>query len=886
MLPIANYKEEIVKAVQYNDFTIIKAEAGVGKSSQIPQYLAEHYEQKIVTEPRIAIAKTLARRVAEEMNATLGKEVGYKTGYDKRACPDTKILFCTDGYQLIRTIFEEDKHVNRVLMIDEVHEWTLHIEALVAVCKYLRDEWNTKVVLTSATLEVQEIANFIGGNIKVLNIPGKMYNVTVQQKQKNELIPCIKSKIREGRNVLVFAPGKKKINEIIAELSGENATVLPFYGELEWEEQQKCFENYSNSKVVVATNIAQSGITIPEIDDVVDDGTAFVKVINNGVEEIKPVDISQAEIEQRMRRCGRTKEGTYTLCSNVSIKAREKYPIPEIQRSDLSKVVLQFESIGVDTENLEFYHQPDKEEIIRSKKELLAIGALDSEGNITELGKRISKMPVNVKVARMIIEAEKYGVTEEVMVIASILEIGSLVSRNGYYSAFTSERSSDLLAELDVWNFIKNHENLDFKAFNINKRNFSLIQKHLDKLRNALQGVVEFKSNINDRVSILKSCLAGWVSQIYQHDYSGYYYKEDDVTRIIDRKSCTQGAFSSFVIGKPEGFDYEDDYRTSRHLDILRFVSIIKGDMLLELIPNKIEIITTDISYSAKNDAVEITKIKQYKGEELDVEVVYERNHPKYESLKAEYLAEEYLEKLRMQRKRREEEYLAEMEMQRKRREEELIAKSVVIEGRTYYANSLEYPVICIGVETLFNMRQEPVFLQNGREVLFVTEGCTRPARVAEVRNKVRHYRIKKIRQCIEEEYADINVTGIDAVLRNKNKLGEIELPNEGEPIIAYGFLSLNNKAVSFKVGDNEEGTKESNLEALQYLLKGWLEKNYADKKFSHLSGKKKKVLTEAEKEMKEDFYTLVRELMPSLTIENIEETMEFLEEYYKDLMA
>ncbi len=180
VLPISMYAEDIVKAVQEHDFTIISAEAGAGKSTQIPQYLAKHFEKVIVTNPRVIAAITLAMRVAEEMGVELGKEVGYRTGYYKNSSNETVIEYCTDGLQLIRSIFSENYKQDRVLVIDEVHEWTNQIEALVAWTKLVAEKWNTKVVVMSATLEMDELADYFGNNTKTLTIPGSMYDVKVE----------------------------------------------------------------------------------------------------------------------------------------------------------------------------------------------------------------------------------------------------------------------------------------------------------------------------------------------------------------------------------------------------------------------------------------------------------------------------------------------------------------------------------------------------------------------------------------------------------------------------------------------------------------------------------------------------------------------------------
>lgn len=213
MLPIASYRKEIIEAVNNHSFTIISAETGSGKSTQIPQYLADYYNQIVVTEPRVMAAKTLAKRVAEEMSVTLGEEVGYRTAYDKCSTSTSKILYCTDGLQLIRTLFSKDNESENVLIIDEAHEWNLNIETLVAWCKFMHGKWNTKVVVMSATLDSARLADFFGEDTAVLSVPGTLYDVVVEERDKYELIDTIKENIMYGKNILVFVAGKKRNSE-------------------------------------------------------------------------------------------------------------------------------------------------------------------------------------------------------------------------------------------------------------------------------------------------------------------------------------------------------------------------------------------------------------------------------------------------------------------------------------------------------------------------------------------------------------------------------------------------------------------------------------------------------------------------------------------------
>ncbi len=457
LLPVSSFKSQIQKAVLEHKYTLISSEAGGGKSTLVPQYLMNSFKKVIVTNPRVISAITLAQYVAEEMGVVLGEAVGYRTGYYKCASRDTAVEYCTDGLQLIRAIFSEDTDTEKVLIIDEVHEWTNQTEALVAWCKLVADEWNTKVVIMSATMETEEIATYLGKNTCIINVPGKTYNVVTELRSKWDFEKTIREEIALGHNVLAFVAKKSQVRDMIEKLEGENAEILPLHGELEYHEQRRCFYNYPRPKVIISTPIAQTSVTIPGIDTVVDTGKAIIPTAKNGVMFFDELDVSQADLKQRMKRAGRTKDGKYILCSNVSFEDRPEYPVPEIQRSFLDQTVLQFASMRIDAEKMEFFHQPDEEAIIEAKKKLEALGCMNDNGEVTEIGHKVAQIPMPTDKARMIVEAEKYGVTAQVATICAIIDMGGLLQKNskigvGSYQTFTKESESDLLAELDVWN--------------------------------------------------------------------------------------------------------------------------------------------------------------------------------------------------------------------------------------------------------------------------------------------------------------------------------------------------------------------------------------------------------------------------------------------------
>lgn len=879
MLPIVKYQDAIKDAVRNHYVTIVSAETGSGKSTQIPKYLAEEYDQIIVTEPRIMAAKTLANRVANEMDVTLGEEVGYKTGYDKYASTNSKIVFCTDGLQLVRTILNQDNQANNVLVIDEVHEWNLNIETLIAWCKFMQGKWNTKVVIMSATLDTETLAGFFGDDVAVLNVPGTLYEVEVEERPEYEFIGTIKEQIIAKKNVLVFVAGKKEIQDTIEKLEGENATTLPLHGELDWEEQRKCFERYPNSKVIVATNIAQTSITIPDIDVVVDSGEARISIARNGIQGLYLQYISQADIMQRKGRAGRTKNGKYYLCSNAGIEERKEYTLPEIQRSILDRVVLQLAAIGLDAEELEFYHQPKLKDIANAKKELTNLGAL-SDNNVTELGCKMVRIPVSVQFARMIIEAEKYNVTEQVMTIAAIIEMGGLLAKGSNYSYFTQETRSDLLAELDVWNFIIQMGYIDFKKFGINKKNFFKIKEHIKKLRETLYGLVEFSST-GTREDIVKSCICGLISHIYIRGEFDSLCGIDGSMIQLDRNSC-MSKVAKIIVGMPRTIEFKDRWGFKNSLELLKFASQIDVSTLIELVPNAISE-ETHLSYSNYEDAVEITTIRYFEGVRVDTEITYDKNHPEYAKIKAEYEA-----KNTWNCNSYEEADTPEDNSQ----------KTVVIDGKEFYLfdsrnGGQKIKAAYIDVKTIFTTNAKEVTLDSGEKVYFsstlVLGGYK--TNVQELKKAADRVYLSRIRERLVSTYSSIKVNFIEDVIENAEKIGKIQVAmNNGgygdTPVFMYGYIKLNKKTVTFKIGEDEELANSSTLEALQYLFLKEVERNYGASKFSHETGKKRKILTDSEMKAKSDFDSLVRELMPTLTIGNIAENLEFLEEFYQELVA
>lgn len=429
-LPIAEYRSRIVETVTSHPATIIVAETGAGKSTQVPQYLLEAGHRVLVTQPRRLAASTLAERVAEERGQTLGGEVGFRTGRDRQDGPETRLLFATDGLALVRELVGARRGYD-ALVIDECHEWNINLEILVGWARReIENGAPFRLVIMSATIEASKLSEYFGG-APVVDVPGRCFPVERRQASVDQhdgiyplrgMVSDISSLVAEGRNVLVFAPGKREIEETALALKGCPATVVALHGEQTRAEQREAFAT-GRRKVVVATNVAQTSITIPDIDAVVDCGLARQSEVHNGVEGLYLRDISLADSRQRAGRAGRTRPGVYI---DHSRGERPEWPVPEIQRTLLEQTVLRLLVAGIDIESLRLFHQPDADKVRTAKRVLRDLGLIDDTG-VTERGARVSRLPVGVRAGCMLLEAESRHCIGEVATIAAISEVGGIL---------------------------------------------------------------------------------------------------------------------------------------------------------------------------------------------------------------------------------------------------------------------------------------------------------------------------------------------------------------------------------------------------------------------------------------------------------------------------
>lgn len=642
-LPIADYREQILQAIAANSAVVITAETGAGKSTQVPQFLMEAGYRVVVTQPRRLAASTVAERVADEVGCRLGEEVGFRTGFERKDSAATKVLFCTDGLQLVREL--TGNGATDVLIIDEVHEWNVNIETLVAwTRKRLSEGANFKVVLMSATLDAAKLAAFFGEKTPVISVPGRLFPVEKRSGRTSELVSTVQQLVSEGRNVLVFQPGKREIEATISALRDIEAEVLPLHGDMDSSDQRRAFRHYDRPKVVVATNVAQTSITIDDIDAVVDSGVERRIELADGIEGIYLKDISQADSSQRAGRAGRCKEGIYVLCSNTPLEERQAYPKAEIERVRLDQLVLRLAVTGFDATALKFFHQPDEKVLIDAKRALHALGAMLEDGSVTKIGRQMARMPIGVQFARMVVEADRLGEEEDVTTIVALLEAGGLrASKENSWRELTTEKESDLLAELDLFVACENFHGEEFRANGIFAKAYFRAKEIRVKLRQALQGAgIRFdRSENHDRKAILKACVAGMVDHLFQSGSSGYHNGSGG-TREKARESVVSGS-PEWIVGLPKDIEFQSR-RGKGIINLVSMVTAVDPQWLVEVAPQLVRV-ETGISpdFDPEKDIVVSTTRTFFKDVKVKEEVVPDPAHSEASAVFANWLASQSL---------------------------------------------------------------------------------------------------------------------------------------------------------------------------------------------------------------------------------------------------
>ncbi|EPU1004821.1 ATP-dependent RNA helicase HrpA [Vibrio cholerae] len=491
LLPVSQKRDDIAKAIAHHQVVIVAGETGSGKTTQLPKICAELGRGKYGlighTQPRRLAARSVANRIAEEMETELGGFVGYKVRFTDQISDQTQIKLMTDGILLAE--IQNDRFLNQydTIIIDEAHERSLNIDFILGYLKQLLPRRpDLKVIITSATIDPERFSKHFS-NAPIIEVSGRTYPVEVRYRplagdddsesdrdQLEGIFQAVDELCDEGLgDILIFMNGEREIRDTADALSKRNlrdTEIVPLYARLSASEQNKIFQPHAGRRIVLATNVAETSLTVPGIKYVIDPGTARISRYSyrTKVQRLPIEPISQASASQRKGRCGRTEEGIcIRLYSEEDFLSRPEFTDPEILRTNLASVILQMTALGLgDIEAFPFVEAPDKRNIQDGVRLLEELGAIndqikDPKKRLTESGKQLARLPIDPRLARMVLEASKLGCLKEVMIIASALSIqdprerpsDKQQSADDKHRRFNHE-DSDFLTLVNLWHYI------------------------------------------------------------------------------------------------------------------------------------------------------------------------------------------------------------------------------------------------------------------------------------------------------------------------------------------------------------------------------------------------------------------------------------------------
>ncbi|MYY00088.1 ATP-dependent RNA helicase HrpA [Streptomyces sp. SID486] len=495
-LPVSQKKAEIADAIRAHQVVIVAGETGSGKTTQIPKICMElgRGVRGMIghTQPRRIAARTVAERVAEELDTPLGEAVGWKVRFTDQVNPDaTFVKLMTDGILLAEIQTDRELRAYDTIIIDEAHERSLNIDFLLGyLAQLLPKRPDLKVVITSATIDPERFSRHFG-DAPIIEVSGRTYPVEVRYRplleedsddadrdQITAITDAVEELMAEGKgDILVFLSGEREIRDTADALEKKKyrfTEVLPLYARLSHAEQHRVFQQHTGRRIVLATNVAETSLTVPGIKYVIDPGFARISRYSHRtkVQRLPIEPVSQASANQRKGRCGRTSDGIcIRLYSEEDFLARPEFTDAEILRTNLASVILQMTAAGLgDIEKFPFIDPPDHRNIRDGVQLLQELGALDPaekdiRKRLTDTGRKLAQLPVDPRLARMVLEADRNGCVREVMVIAAALSIQDPRERpadkqaqaDQQHARFKDE-TSDFLAYLNLWRYVREQQ--------------------------------------------------------------------------------------------------------------------------------------------------------------------------------------------------------------------------------------------------------------------------------------------------------------------------------------------------------------------------------------------------------------------------------------------
>ncbi len=508
-LPVSQKRDEIAKAIDENQVVIVAGETGSGKTTQLPKICLElgRGSRGLIghTQPRRLAARSVATRIAEELNSPLGEVVGFKVRFADAIKPESYVKLMTDGILLAE--LTSDKLLNQydTIIIDEAHERSLNIDFILGYLKQvLKKRPDLKVIITSATIDVERFSNHFN-KAPVIEVSGRTYPVETRYRPlvqdsdadldlMDGIFAAVDELVAEGPgDILIFMNGEREIRDTAEQLNRRNyrdTEVLPLYARLSYGEQSKVFSSHTGRRIVLSTNVAETSLTVPGIRYVIDPGTARISRYSyrTKVQRLPIEPISQASANQRQGRCGRVGPGIcIRLYDEQDFINRSGFTDPEILRTNLASVILQMLAIGLgDIGAFPFIQPPDQRHIrdgFLLLEELQAVASRKGQLVLTQLGRQLSQIPLDPRLARMVLEANKLGCLQEALVITAGLSIQDPRERpldkqqqaDESHKRF-ADKDSDFMSWLNLWQHVqtKRHD-LSASQFRRNCRNEFLL---------------------------------------------------------------------------------------------------------------------------------------------------------------------------------------------------------------------------------------------------------------------------------------------------------------------------------------------------------------------------------------------------------------------------
>lgn len=593
VLPVSGARDRIAQLISENQVVIVCGETGSGKTTQLPKIaleLGRGLDGEIAhTQPRRLAARSVAQRIAKELQEPLGKRVGYKVRFDDRSGDDTLVKVVTDGVLLAEIARDRNLLRYDTIIIDEAHERSLNIDFLLGYLRRLLPRRpDLKLIVTSATIDPERFANHFASRspsgdmvpAPIVEVSGRTYPVTVEYLPPQELtkdadadpadlvVEAVRTLDREhppsgieSDHALVFLPGERDIREAAAgirKLKLKDTETLPLYARLAAADQDKIFSSTTKRRIILSTNIAETSLTVPGIRYVIDTGLARISRYSARahIQRLPIEPVSRASADQRKGRCGRIAPGTcYRLYEEQEFNQRPQFTDPEILRTDLAAVILQMKSLGLGSVSDFPFIDPPKHSMIREGEQTLYdLGALDEQNEITPIGRQLSRFHIDPRVARMLVAASDEGALDEVLIIAAALSIQDPRERPSD-KADAADRAheqfihdgSDFLTLLNIWKWFKqlrenkgssNAKRACISAFLNHMRMREWVDLHRQLRQTATDAGLHFTKPSEDPDAIHRSLLTGLVRNIGYRDDKYEYTGPGSTTFFLSPASA------------------------------------------------------------------------------------------------------------------------------------------------------------------------------------------------------------------------------------------------------------------------------------------------------------------------------------------------------------